>query len=218
MKNYLFLDIDGVLNAVGALLDPERGRPWQDFEAVSGERWGETVSPEMIRHLNAIIVDHKVTVIWLSTWQDQAPAFGHKIGLEGSLDWPWLSTEDARGKWGKHVSIEAYLDKLPGRNANVAWIDDDLGDEHDSAVWAADNNILALAPRAKHGITPAMLVQLRKHFARGTRVVTTMTRDGGIADPGGSIAPGLSSLAQAIPSHAAAHAINEMRAQNRFVR
>lgn len=207
MKNYLFLDIDGVLNANDALLDHnESRRAWQDFEAVSGSRWGETVSPEMIGHLNAIISDHKVTVIWLSSWEERAPVFGYKVGLEGSIDWPWLSTEDARGKWGKHVSIEAYLNTLPGRNANVAWIDDDLGDEHKAALWATDNNILALAPRAKHGITPAMLAQLGKHFARGTRITE-----------GRSTAPGLSSLAQAIPHDAANRAINEMRAQRRHI-
>lgn len=224
MKNYLFLDIDGVLNATGALLDNnESRRPWQDFELVNGEKWGETVSPTMISHLNALIAKYKIQVIWLTSWETTAPAFGHKIGLDGSLDWPWLSTEDARGQWGKHVSIESYLFTKSGVSKNVAWIDDDLADEHDAAAWAVHKGIMALAPKPQHGITPAMLDQLDKHFARGLRGVNggsgiNVRIDGGPVNPAGSLSPGMAPLIEPVRNHAAMHATNEMRTQRRVLK
>lgn len=221
MNNYLFLDIDGVINATGALLDHnESRRPWRDFELVNGEQWGETVSPTMISRLKALIIKHKIKVVWLSSWQATAPAFGHKIGLDGSLDWPWLSTEDAHGQWGKYVSIESYLLHRLGVSKKIAWIDDDLADEHDAAAWAVHKGILTLAPKPQHGITPAMLDQLDKHFSRGfSGAIEFATPVGGVAvNPGGSTSPGMAPLTSPIPNHAAMHAINEMPAQRRFIK
>ncbi|MGQ3384521.1 HAD domain-containing protein [Glutamicibacter sp. TV12E] len=167
MTNYLFLDIDGVLNAVGALLDDVRNhQAWPDYELVTGERWGETVSPQMITELNHILNSHEVQLVWLTTWERAAPAFGHKIGIDRALDAPWLSVEDAHGEWGKLVSVRAFLTQHHKRGDKAAWFDDDLASEHDAALWAARQGILAIPPAARHGITPAHLHQLSGHYTR----------------------------------------------------
>lgn len=50
-----------------------------------------------------------------------------------------------------------------------AWFDDDLASEHDAALWAARQGILAIPPAPRHGITPAHLHMLAQHYevARG---------------------------------------------------
>lgn len=165
MTNILFLDIDGVLNACGALLDDFAGhRAWPDFELVTGERWGETVSPTMVQELNQVIGAHDVQLVWLTTWERTAPAFGHKIGLNGALVAPWLSTEDAKGEWGKLVSIRAYLRNHSKPGDRAAWLDDDLATEHEAALWAAHTGVLAIPPAPRHGITPAHLAQLANFY------------------------------------------------------
>jgi len=167
MTNYLFLDIDGVLNACGALLDDVRNhQAWPDYELVTGERWGETVSPQMVMELNQVMDAHNVRLVWLTTWQSAAPAFGHKIGIDGALEAPWLSTEDAMGEWGKLVSIRAFMQKHRKSGDKIAWFDDDLASEHQAALWAAQQGIHATPPAPRHGITPAHLHQLDKHYTR----------------------------------------------------
>ena len=166
-SNFLFLDIDGVLNACGALLDDVRKhQAWPDHDLVAGERWGETVSPQMVTELNQILNDHDVRLVWLTTWESAAPAFGHKIGIDNALDAPWLSTEDAHGEWGKLVSVRAFFSQHSKLGDKVAWLDDDLASEHDFALWAARQGVLAIPPAARHGITPAHLHLLSEHYTR----------------------------------------------------
>lgn len=170
MTNYLFLDIDGVLNACGALLDDVRmHQAWPDYELVNGERFGETVSPALVAGLNQIITRHNVTVVWLTTWEREAPAFGHNIGLHGAQDWPWLPTNDDHGEWGKHSSIRKYLHQHYQEGDRFAWFDDDLATEHDAALWAARQGILAIPSAPRRGITSAHLHLLAQHYevARG---------------------------------------------------
>lgn len=170
MSNHLFLDIDGVLNAVGALSHvSESKRPWQDYALVPQERFSETYSPEMIRHLNEVIERWDVKVTWLTTWESEAPTFGKKIGLTGSENWPWLNTRDRFGIWGKHASIRSELMIHRERNDNIIWIDDDLQTEPDAQLWAADARVLTIAPYVHHGILPAHIALMNTHYAEGKR-------------------------------------------------
>lgn len=170
MSNHLFLDIDGVLNAVGALSHvSESKRPWQDYSLVPNERYSETYSPEMIGHLNEVIERWNVSVTWLTTWEKEAPAFGQKIGLAGSENWSWLSTRDWPETWGKHASIRNQIKKGRKRRDRIIWIDDDLHTEPDAQLWAADAGVLAIAPYVHHGILPAHIALMNKHYAEGNQ-------------------------------------------------
>ena len=163
MTNWLFLDIDGVLNAHSALITDSTA--WPDYQLIDGKRkWAAVYSPEMVSHLNALIGAHDVTVIWATSWEDRAPLFGHSIGLRGAIDWPWLDTTDRDGNWGKHESLMRYIRLCSRPGDRIAWIDDDLTHEHEAALWAAQNDVLTIAPHANHGITPAHLEQLRRHY------------------------------------------------------
>lgn len=167
MSNYLFLDIDGVLNAVAVLThSPLSSRPWEDYQLVDKNRpWGETYSPSMVAALNELIAKHEVNVIWCTTWENTAPAFGEKIGLLGAEIWPFVETRDEHGVWGKHATLQDIVANTNTEH-KIAWIDDDLITEHDAQLWASQTGVLAIAPYVHHGITPATLHQLDKHYSR----------------------------------------------------
>ena len=167
MTNYLFLDIDGVLNAPLAKLNHSTAWPeYRYAQRKPGYTYGEIVAPEMINQLNQLIKEHDVTVVWLTTWEEEAPDFGQRIGLNEATGWEWLDTGDRNGNWGKWESIKTYLNNYRQKHDHIAWLDDDLVDEHDASLWAAKNNILAIAPTNTHGITPAHLQQLQNHYRK----------------------------------------------------
>lgn len=160
-KFFLFLDIDNVLNASCAFYD--RSKAWPDFKYVDQFRKQEIISPMMIEELNKFIEEYSPEVYMVSTWEERSKDFCRIIGLKGSENWPWLnSTVDFEGKWAKHHSV-VNMTTTRGETASAIWIDDDLADEHEAALWAAENGVLAIAPRQEHGITPAHLAQMRAY-------------------------------------------------------
>lgn len=161
----LYLDIDGVLNAWGAII--ERSKAWPDYQLTKTKR--EVYSPSMVAALNAFIAEHSPRVFWVTTWEDTAPAWGESIGLVGAGDWPWLdSIYGLTRHWAKHESVVA-TSALPNGGVRPAiWLDDDLTDEHDAALWAAKAGILAIAPNGHHGITPAHLAQMQAYARQHT--------------------------------------------------
>ena len=160
----LFLDIDGVLNAYAALFSDPRYRAWPDYEETKPNGLGEVVSPLMIGALNELIAVHHLECFWLTTWENTAPAWGESIGLTVSGSWTWLTTRDVGGSWGKFHTIREALSLKNAKRA--IWIDDDLKDEHEATRWAAEAGVLALAPYGAHGITPAMILQMRDYLGR----------------------------------------------------
>jgi hypothetical protein len=160
-KLYLFLDIDNVLNASCAFYS--RSRAWPDFKYVDQFRKREIVSPMMIEELNDFIEEFTPEVYMVSTWEERSKDFCRLIGLEGAENWPWLnSTVDLEGKWAKFHSV-LNISTTNGETAPAIWIDDDLADEHEAALWAAWSGVLAIAPSENHGITPAHLAQMRAY-------------------------------------------------------
>lgn len=160
-KFFLFLDIDDVLQASCAFYD--RSKAWSDFQYVDQFRKKEIVSPAMIRMLNQFIRNYSPEVYMVSSWEERSKDFTTKIGLEGSENWPWLnSTVDLQGMWAKHHSV-LNITTTRGITAPAIWLDDDLADEHEAALWAAENGVLAIAPRREHGITEAHLAQMRAY-------------------------------------------------------
>lgn len=160
-KFYLFLDIDDVLQASCAFYD--RSKAWPDFQYADKWRKKEIFSPLMIQKLNDFIREYEPEVYMVTSWEERAKEFTTKIGLEGSENWPWLNSMiDFEGKWSKHHSV-LNMTTTRGETAPAIWLDDDLADEHEAALWAAENGVLAIAPRREHGITEAHLAQMRAY-------------------------------------------------------
>lgn len=162
---YLFLDIDNVLNPHTAFYSASKA--WPDYKWVNKFAQSQITSPMMVAELNAFIKTYKPEVYMVSTWEERAKSFCQLIGLDGSADWPWLnSTDDRGGVWAKFGSVRETSTTPNGKVSPAIWIDDHIVDEHEAALWAAENDVLALTPTSSHGITPAHLAQMRVYAER----------------------------------------------------
>lgn len=160
MRNHLYLDIDGVLNAYERHVVRDEFLRWPEYVAYGREY----VAPAMIEALNGVIADYDVNVYWLTTWESGAGDFGKMIGLEGSESWPWLpALGHGHQGWEKFDSIRRHVaQSLP----DVAyWIDDDLLHEPEARVWAQQTGVNWIAPHGLHGITPENIASMRASFS-----------------------------------------------------
>ncbi|QEP08754.1 HAD domain-containing protein [Glutamicibacter sp. ZJUTW] len=171
MTNYLFLDIDGVLNAWRAYTVPLHKQAWADFTRVDGKQWGEIISPRMIAGLNQLIHDYEVQVVWSSSWQRQAPAFGQKIGLQGADRWLWLQL-GRNDTVHKSLAIGKYLAELGGAGDRIIWAEDEYKPESLNP-WMDEFGARAIVPSVWTGLTPTMLFQMRHFYADYTEPAPT---------------------------------------------
>lgn len=77
MTSHLYLDIDGVLNAVG--WSGAHTPPWDDLCRPGPAL---TYSPGLVRGLNQVIANTpELEVFWLTSWEEEAAQFGERLGL-----------------------------------------------------------------------------------------------------------------------------------------
>lgn len=160
----LYLDVDGVLNAVTRRV-PDWGWERQQTEEVNGYpiNW----SPDLIDVLNRVSKTPGLGVYWLTTWCDDAPTMlAPVLGLDGA-EWPVVGYEHWRDSrsglpWWKHLAI---VEHLAGFDGGVLWIDDDHGVDSVCRAWLAGQpQVLAMAPATSVGITRAE-AELIERFA-----------------------------------------------------
>lgn len=158
MAAHLYLDIDGVLSP------HPRAAPtsWPDFR---DETILLTYSPQMIRALTRVLIEHAVNPFWLTTWEDTAEWVGSKTGLTRQGEWPWLPALgfDEHGDWQKFATIRRHVAETgPDR---VVWVDDQLAECREAVEWATEAGVLAIAPDPKQGITPGHVKLMREYLA-----------------------------------------------------
>jgi hypothetical protein len=157
MRTIVYLDVDGVINAVskGA---PKANTQW------NGEWSREEVmkfyilwSHELVENINELAARDDVTVKWLTTWQELAPKELCPVtGIEGQL---WevlygdLETHGYTGnRWWKLDSLMEDLDKE--QPDKVVWIDDDINYHRWTGEWLKGHpEILPVCPNTMHGVT-----------------------------------------------------------------
>jgi hypothetical protein len=167
---FLFLDIDEVVQVSCAKFD--RSTAWPDFQWTDNHQ-SHIFSPLMVEELNEFIKFHNPTVYIVSTWEEKAAAFTKFIGLKNSENWPWLNaTIDLEGQWAKFHSVKTATTALNSVIPAI-WIDDDLVDEHEASLWAAENDILAIASSMSHGITKTHFVHMRKYAEKINSIFNT---------------------------------------------
>lgn len=154
---HLYLDIDGVLNT----LQPNRpGTPWGRHEYPNIM---VSYPPALVSALNLLIEETPdLGVFWLSSWEDEAPAFGESIGLVGAGDWPWLASAGPGrgGEWEKFVSIQEHLDET--RPDISVWCDDELATEPQARGWANASGLLTISP--DNVLTPEDVFAIQQYF------------------------------------------------------
>lgn len=159
MSTDIYLDVDGVLNAVSP--STPRSWGWGESECVTVNGFPIRYSPLLVERLNALAAREDVTVWWLTTWErDAATLLAPAIGLNGSA-WEVLGTDEhyskelADGWWKWHAVVDHFLSS----GTRAVWIDDDLGFDRKAQEWAAmhvaDGTLLTVSPATHRGLTVA---------------------------------------------------------------
>ena len=173
-KPMLFLDVDGVLNAV------TRKTPssWDDWKETTVLGYRILYSPSVVSFLNAL--SHTVDIVWLSTWRNRANVdLAPALGLEG----PWVVAEDLvrpgmrveellpgttrypwEMSWHKYQVLLSVLAKSDP-DVVFAWVDDDLDKKHKVALKRTFvAQALIIKPYQAVALEPSHLARLATHF------------------------------------------------------
>lgn len=146
---HVYLDVDGVLNAVTSKRTPAWG--WGESEVVKVNGFQIRYSPAMIARLNALA--ESVQFFWLTTWLSDAPRLlCPQLGLDGEA-WPVLDAEEPPGApWWKLTAIRDHVNATAPEQ--VFWIDDDISFDHMAKEWiAAEPRVTGISPRTDVGLT-----------------------------------------------------------------
>ncbi|RLV50023.1 hypothetical protein D9V37_09145 [Nocardioides mangrovicus] len=169
MAVHLYVDVDGVLNA----LAPTSDSGWESYESVVVRGYRIQWSPELVVRLNALAAREDTAMHWLTTWGADAPgALCPALGIDGR-DWPVLGPVEhhiggrswgglADGPWWK---LEAIAQHLPD-GVPAVWLDDDLRHDPDALAWVEQRgDVLGIAPALETGLTRAEVDQVERFVA-----------------------------------------------------
>jgi len=163
MKTTIYLDVDGVLNAVSKRTPSLKISGWDNWESKPVNSWPILFSPDMIAALNELAAHPDVTFKWLTTWEDDAAkVMSPAIGINGQ-DWDVLHGEQHgwRGRdWWKLQAIRDDAEVSEGRR--FVWIDDDISAELEAITWVQGrDDVLAISPSTMQGLTRGDLEQIK---------------------------------------------------------
>lgn len=163
MRTKLFLDVDGVLNALG----PDTRMPvnhWTDWRMSMCAGFGIQYSAAMGRAIASL----KTETIWLTTWEHSANEW-----ISPLFEWPalpvierggWSRLDEYQG-WWKGKLLQEYLLERPGP---FIWADDDLkyGRDQGATQWLFELDPveyphLIICPVAHHGLTRSHILRMQ---------------------------------------------------------
>lgn len=147
MKPKVYLDVDGVLNAV--CLKPDLD-VWPDYlnTRACGGRF--CYSPSVVRMIADWHEAEVAEVVWLTTWEHEAQTLAQEIGL------PHFEVAGPRREadfgWWKLAVVQRDVAADPGRP--FVWIDDDLYYDDEAIEWLNDlaTPFLAITPAVSYGL------------------------------------------------------------------
>lgn len=153
----LYLDVDGVLNALHWRDEPPL-ETWDDFVhhaniapyPDSPDAYNLWLSKKMVAEIAALDID----VFWLTTWRDAAPAV--IAPLVDAPEWPYI-------KWYRSKA-HALVNHQEDERRPFIWIDDDVADERFFPMFAdqvISPDYLLIRPDGRVGITPADIEQMK---------------------------------------------------------
>ena len=156
MSTTIYLDVDGVLNAVSKRHPSLSATGWDKWETAPVNGWPILWSPELIAELNELAARDDVTFKWLTTWTDDAAkVLSPAIGIKGQ-EWEVLHGDQhawggRRGWW----KLEAIRADVEATNPDLfIWIDDDLSMESEALEWVGDSaRRVAISPFMREGLT-----------------------------------------------------------------
>lgn len=164
MNTIIYLDVDGVINAIRNGTPSQKRTGFQDFRREVVRGYQIQYAQELVDWLNTLAMRPDVTIKWLTTWEhDAAGMLAPQIGLNGQL-WEVLTGDQHawQGRnWWKLGAIRADHEKhKPGL---AIWIDDDIKLEREALYWAAETeNVMAISPDPLDGLTRDDLDQITR--------------------------------------------------------
>jgi hypothetical protein len=172
MKTTIYLDVDGVLNAVSKRTPSLKISGWDNWESKPVNGWPILFSPDMVAALNELAEDPDVTFKWLTTWEDDAAkVMSPAIGINGQ-DWEVLHGDQhawggKRGWW----KLEAIRDDALVDGGRFVWIDDDISAEREAIAWVQGrDDVLAISPSTMQGLTRDDLASIKSFAGVGAEV------------------------------------------------
>lgn len=159
MKTNIYLDVDGVFNAVSEEA-PRTATGWHGDWAGPVKVGGIPIlySMELVEAVNELATRPGVTVKWLTSWEEMAARdLAPAIGLVAGSDWEVITgvefDDPANFNWWKLDRIRKDL--ATTRPDRAVWVDDDIAYDPKSLVWLMSPGlpILHLSPRTLHGMT-----------------------------------------------------------------
>lgn len=174
----LLLDVDGVLNALGA--DPDAWRSYRTGSAVAdGRSWPIRWAPDAVARLRSWHEQGRVELQWLTTWgHDANRSLRHLLELpelavagtydEGDAGAREVASTSAHaahapsapdpltGRWWKYDVVRRVQREHPERL--VLWVDDELHRPSAFLGWAREQQrLVPCGPGPSVGLTPADL-------------------------------------------------------------
>lgn len=164
MTRYLFLDVDGVINAIHP---PAHARVWSDSTTTNVTHFPVTYSPTLVEDIE-MVGEMGVEIVWLTTWLDDT----RELPVLGFGKYPYLGdgfhTEELPGEWWKWNALQAFVQDLPEGDHRFAWIDDDLDYsarcQPEIAAFLETAGVLGICPKTEVGITPTHLASVQAFF------------------------------------------------------
>lgn len=154
MSTTIYLDVDGVINAIGRHHPEAKHTGFSEYRSVMVNGFQIAYAPALIDALNALAFRADVTIQWLTTWEfDAANVLSPQIGLFGEA-WSVLTGDQHRwggSDWWKLAAIRDDVESTAPDT--VIWIDDDLSIERDALNWAHRAGVHIISPEARYGLT-----------------------------------------------------------------
>ena len=160
---YLFLDFDGVINALNPRIAREE---WGEVESTNLRGFTITYAPAVVAAVEALSAAG-VHVVWLTTWCEHTAEFPPL----GFSDYPYIGREERVDNsicdWWKWEALREHVKTLPG-DALIGWCDDDLSYsarlQPEIAEFLATDRVLGISPHYWPGLTRDQIAALFTHF------------------------------------------------------
>ncbi|MEV4991253.1 HAD domain-containing protein [Pseudarthrobacter sp. LMD1-1-1.1] len=161
MTTTIYLDVDGVINAVTKHVPTTTG--WGEYARRKVNSFPIMYAPALVDALNELANRDDVTIKWLTTWErDAAEDLSPALGINGK-EWPVLTgDQDAwHGEgWWKLEAIRADVEATAPDK--FFWIDDDLAAELPALEWLATRpEGTGITPKMREGLTTEHVDQIK---------------------------------------------------------
>ena len=155
MKTIIYLDVDGVINAIRNGTPSQKRTGFKGFRRVTVRNYQIQYAQEIVDWLNTMDQRESVTICWLTTWEEHAPEeLAPALGIDGQ-HWEVLTGDQHQWQGRNWWKLNAIRDHVGEHQPDLAiWIDDDIKLEREALNWAAETqDVTVISPDPLDGLT-----------------------------------------------------------------